>query len=123
MCFVNKLDRTGASFERWWRQAARDNPKLLMLTREELMRHEAAGITSAAFPKTIRLGGVDCSAAYLHSPGDARDGVTVTVPLFVSPGLLWDRAKNRMPSGRTCTRHLGAAVAPVVISRACCALP
>lgn len=54
---------------------------------------------------------------------DFADERTVTVPLFVSPGLLWDRVKDRMPSGRTCTRHLGAAVAPVVISRACCALP
>ena len=32
-----------------------------MLSREELMRHEAAGITGNAFPKTLRLGGVDCS--------------------------------------------------------------
>ncbi|MEY2861962.1 MAG: hypothetical protein RL392_2420 [Pseudomonadota bacterium] len=47
------------------------------------MRHEAAGITTASFPKTIRLGGVDCVATYLHEPGDARDGLTVTVPLFV----------------------------------------
>ena len=47
------------------------------------MRHEAAGITSNAFPKTVRLGGVDCSATYLHEPGDVRDGITVTVPLFV----------------------------------------
>ena len=56
---------------------------LLRLTREELMRHEAAGITTASFPKTIRLGGVDCAATYLHEPGDPRDGLTVTVPLFV----------------------------------------
>ena len=42
-----------------------------MLTRDELMRHEAAGITTAAFPKTMRLGGVDCAATYLHEPGDA----------------------------------------------------
>lgn len=53
---------------------------------------------------------------------DFADERTVTVPLFVSPGLLWDKAKNRMPHGRTCTRHLGAAVAPVVINRACRAL-
>jgi ATP-dependent helicase HrpA len=46
------------------------------------MRHEAAGITTAAFPKTIRLGGVDCTATYLHDPGDAKDGVTVTVPIY-----------------------------------------
>lgn len=50
------------------------------------------------------------------------DERTVTVPLFVSPGLLWDKAKIRMPNGRKCTRHLGDAVAPVVISRACRAL-
>jgi ATP-dependent helicase HrpA len=61
----------------------RSNSTLLHLTREELMRHEAAGITTASFPKTIRLGGVDCAATYLHEPGDARDGLTVTVPLFV----------------------------------------
>ncbi len=78
---------------------------LLLLTREELMRHEAAGITTASFPKTIRLGGVDCAATYLHEPGDARDGLTVTVPLFVLnqvndercewlvPGMLKDKVQ------------------------------
>ncbi|GAB4397343.1 MAG: ATP-dependent RNA helicase HrpA [Rhodoferax sp.] len=73
---------SGADFEAWYRQAARLNPHLLMLTREELMRHEAASITNQAFPKILRLGGVDCSASYLHDPGDARDGLSVTVPLF-----------------------------------------
>ncbi|RYF08546.1 MAG: ATP-dependent RNA helicase HrpA, partial [Comamonadaceae bacterium] len=63
---------TGAGFEAWYRESARQNPDLLKLTREELMRHEAAGITSNAFPKTVRLGGVDCAASYLHEPGDAR---------------------------------------------------
>lgn len=73
---------SGATFERWYRQAAKAEPKLLFLTRDELMRHEAAGITSNAFPKTIRLGGVDCRADYLHEPGDQRDGLTVTVPIY-----------------------------------------
>jgi ATP-dependent helicase HrpA len=74
---------SGYSFERWYREELKKQPKLLLLTREELMRHEAAGITTASFPKTIRLGGVDCAATYLHEPGDPRDGLTVTVPLFV----------------------------------------
>jgi ATP-dependent helicase HrpA len=60
----------GAAFERWWKDASRAQPRLLFLSREELMRHEAAGITTQAFPKVIRLGGVDCSANYLHEPGD-----------------------------------------------------
>ena len=74
---------SGYSFENWYRSAIKKQPKLLLLTREELMRHEAAGITTNAFPKTLRLGGVDCACNYLHEPGDAKDGLTVTVPLFV----------------------------------------
>jgi ATP-dependent helicase HrpA len=42
---------SGESFERWFRAEVKRQPKLLMLTREELMRHEAAGITTAAFPR------------------------------------------------------------------------
>jgi len=73
---------SGDRFERWYRDEAKRQPRLLMLTRDELMRHEAAGITTAAFPKTIRLGGVDCATSYLHEPGNARDGVTVTLPIY-----------------------------------------
>ena len=73
---------SGATFEKWYREEQRKQPKLLMLTRDELMRHEAAGITTASFPKTIRLGGVDCGVVYLHEPGDAKDGLTVTVPIY-----------------------------------------
>jgi ATP-dependent helicase HrpA len=62
---------SGFTFEAWYREAVRINPKLLLLTREELMRHEAAGITSHSFPKIIRLGGVDCTTTYLHEPGHA----------------------------------------------------
>jgi ATP-dependent helicase HrpA len=88
---------SGASFERWFREASRGQPDLLKLTREELMRHEAAGITSNAFPKTVKLGGVDCSATYLHEPGDPRDGITVTVPLFVLNQVNEDRAEWLVP--------------------------
>ena len=73
---------TGAGCESWFKTEVRKQPNLLLLTQDELMRHEAAGITSQAFPKTLRLGGVDCLATYLHEPGDARDGVTVEVPIF-----------------------------------------
>ncbi len=85
------------SFERWYRDAARKQPDLLLLTREELMRHEAAGITTAAFPKTIRLGGVDCAASYLHEPGHARDGLTVTLPLFALNPANEDRCEWLVP--------------------------
>lgn len=88
---------SGATFERWYREASRGKPELLKLTRDELMRHEAAGITSNAFPRTLKLGGVDCTATYLHEPGDPRDGVTVTVPLFVLNQVSEDRAEWLVP--------------------------
>ena len=73
---------SGASLEKWYAQASKQAPRLLHLTRDELMRHEAAGITTASFPKTLRLGGIDCSASYLHEPGDSKDGLTVSVPIY-----------------------------------------
>ena len=96
---------SGATLERWYRQESRAHPALLLLTREELMRHEAAGITSAAYPRTLRLGGVDCAASYLHDPGDASDGLTVTLPIYglnqvneercewLVPGMLADKVQ------------------------------
>ena len=53
---------------------------------------------------------MDCTASYLHSPGDARDGITVTVPLFVLnqvsdervewlvPGMLKDKLQALLKS-------------------------
>ncbi|WP_334134106.1 ATP-dependent RNA helicase HrpA [Tepidimonas sp.] len=88
---------SGHELERWWRAAARTQPRLLMLTREELMRHEAAGITTDAYPPLVRLGGVDCRAHYHHEPGDARDGVTVDVPLFALNQVSAQRAEWLVP--------------------------
>ena len=88
---------SGHTFETWYRQASKDQAQLLVLTRDELMRHEAAGITTNAFPKTLRLGGVDCAAGYLHEPGDARDGLTVTVPLFVLNQVQDERCEWLVP--------------------------
>ncbi|WP_405048402.1 ATP-dependent RNA helicase HrpA [Rhodoferax sp.] len=88
---------SGYSFEQWYREAVKINPKLLLLTKEELMRHEAAGITSQAFPKTVRLGGVDCAATYLHEPGDPKDGLTVTVPIFVLNQVNEERCEWLVP--------------------------
>ncbi|HSW26070.1 MAG TPA: DUF3418 domain-containing protein, partial [Burkholderiaceae bacterium] len=101
---------SGVSLERWFRDEVKRQPRLLQLTRDELMRHEAAGITTAAFPKTLRLGGIDCAAEYLHEPGDAKDGVTVTLPIYalnqasdercdwLVPGMLRDKVHALLKS-------------------------
>jgi len=87
----------GASFERWYREGVKREPKLLQLTREELMRHEAAGITTEAYPKQVRLGGIDCAASYLHEPGNARDGLTVTVPIYALNQVSEERCEWLVP--------------------------
>jgi ATP-dependent helicase HrpA len=88
---------SGASCEAWYKQEVRQQPQLLLLTQDELMRHEAAGITTLAFPKTLRLGGVDCNVTYLHEPGDSKDGVTVDLPLFALNQVSEERCEWLVP--------------------------
>ncbi|MBL8315453.1 MAG: ATP-dependent RNA helicase HrpA [Rubrivivax sp.] len=88
---------SGATLERWYRDESQRQPRLLHLTRDELMRHEAAGITTAAFPKALRLGGIDCSVTYLHEPGDAKDGLTVQVPIYALNQVSEERCEWLVP--------------------------
>jgi len=73
---------TGAAFEAWRAKAEVGNLRLLFLSREELMRHEAAGVTSQLYPKSIAMGGLQMPLSYHFEPGSARDGATLTVPLI-----------------------------------------
>ena len=82
---------SGAGFDRWYRDAVRAAPRLLFLQRDELMRHEAAGITTEAFPNRLRLGALELQLEYTFDPGGARDGVTVLAPLA---------ALNQIPAQR-----------------------
>jgi len=71
----------GAAFEKWRRQAEQKNPRCLYLSREYLMRHEAADVTEARFPDTLIMDGSGLPLAYRFELGHPLDGVTVTVPL------------------------------------------
>jgi ATP-dependent helicase HrpA len=88
---------SGATLEKWFREEVKKQPKLLQLTRDELMRHEAAGITTDAFPRNVRLGGIDCAATYLHEPGEAKDGITVTVPIYALNQVSEERCEWLVP--------------------------
>ncbi|HSG93420.1 MAG TPA: ATP-dependent RNA helicase HrpA, partial [Methylotenera sp.] len=70
-----------ASFEKWREQAEKTNPKLLYLTRDDLMRHGADAITAVQFPEKIMLDGVEVTLKYRFEPGHVLDGVTATIPL------------------------------------------
>lgn len=72
----------GIGFEKWYKDASAANPRLLYLNRDDLMRHEAAGVTTDLFPKTMNVAGLTLTLSYHFEPGALRDGVTLTVPLF-----------------------------------------
>src|SRR5213079_72731 len=44
---------SGAELEKWRRQAEAAQPRILHLARDDLMRHEAAGITTDNFPAEL----------------------------------------------------------------------
>ena len=71
----------GAAFEVWRKEAERESPKLLYLQRDDLMRHEAAGITTDQFPPQLVMNNVSYALGYNFAPGKSDDGVTLTVPL------------------------------------------
>ena len=60
------------------------NPNLdaeLRLSKADLMRHEAAGITVDRYPKKMPVGGGELSLTYHFEPGSPKDGVTLIIPI------------------------------------------
>ncbi len=69
------------TFERWREDAERRDSRVLLLTRDALMRHAATQVTEELFPKTLRLADADLPIRYLFAPGHPLDGLTLTLPL------------------------------------------
>ncbi|MBH5328306.1 ATP-dependent RNA helicase HrpA [Eikenella sp. S3360] len=82
------------TFQAWLKTAERDNPRLLFLSRDDLMQHAAAHITEEQFPKFWQTEDGKFKLAYRFEPHHPMDGVTMTVPLTVlnrlhAPALEW----------------------------------
>ena len=73
--------------------------RLLFLSRDDLMRHEAAGITTDLFPKRMTMAGIEMALTYHFEPGSPRDGVTL------------DRAAVRPEPGRCAPLRVARAAA------------
>lgn len=73
----------GAAFEQWRRQAEKQNPRLLFMTRDDLMRHGAENVTEVLFPETFPVGETHCALSYRFEPGHPLDGMTLAVPLHL----------------------------------------
>ena len=85
------------TFEAWLKTAERDNPRLLFLSRDDLMQHAAAHITEEQFPQIL---------------ANRRRQVQTFLPLRAAPSARrrdHDRAADRpQPSARAVARMAGA---------------
>ncbi|HEX4585355.1 MAG TPA: ATP-dependent RNA helicase HrpA [Burkholderiaceae bacterium] len=113
----------GASFERWREQAERDDPRVLFLSREELMRHQAAGVTPTLYPKSLTMGGLEMALSYHFEPGSPRDGATLTVPLYALNQVDPVRCEWLVPGMLREKVHLLLKSLPQKLRRHCVPLP
>ena len=113
----------GITFEKWHKEVTREQPTLLYLNREDLMRHEAAGITTDLFPKLMPGIGIEMTLSYHFEPGTPRDGVTLSVPLFALNQLSAARCDWLVPGMLKEKVHLLLKSMPQKLRRHCVPLP
>jgi ATP-dependent helicase HrpA len=94
----------GRAFERWRKEAERDDPRRLFLSREDVARPDTPDAAGDLFPDHLEVGGLALPLAYRFRLGHPEDGVTATVPLhalntlapgrfeWLVPGMLRDKA-------------------------------
>jgi ATP-dependent helicase HrpA len=94
---------SGAAFERWRKQAEKENPRLLFLTETDIAGGDPASLDPTAFPDHLEIGPLRVKLGYRFDPGHAEDGVTALVPLqmlqqldaaafdWLVPGLLEEK--------------------------------
>lgn len=71
----------GLTFERWRREAERQDKHVLFMSRADLMLHAAEQATPGLYPDALVVNGVRLPLAYHLEPGHPADGVTATLPL------------------------------------------
>ncbi len=100
-CFYDKKIPSdvvdAASFEVWRKKAEAKEPKLLFLSRQELMRKDALGAPMDFYPKTLEAAGMTLALSYHFEPGSYKDGVTLSVPIYILNQIDPTRAEWLVP--------------------------
>ena len=72
---------SAAAFNRWWKDARRENPDLLIYPASLLMPREAT--SGEGFPDRWQCGELSLPLSYEFAPGSPRDGVSMRIPIEV----------------------------------------
>ena len=93
----------GPAFEKWRKQAERDDPRRLFMSRDDVLAAPVDHLTPDLFPDKLEVSGTTLELDYVADPSDERDGVTVSVPVamlnqvstqeldWLVPGLLREK--------------------------------
>ena len=87
-------------FEHWRAQAERRQPRLLHMSRADLMARAAGEVDDIRFPDALEVGGNMLPLRYRFEPAEADDGVTLVVPDLLLDALEADRLAWLVPGWR-----------------------
>ncbi len=70
----------GPRFEKWRKKVEAKQPRLLFLSKENLLHDDHAAPQQSEFPDKLKVGTMEVSVEYNLQPGTENDGVTIAVP-------------------------------------------
>lgn len=94
---------SGGQFERWRRQAEKDDPRLLFLSEDDLLTTDVSDLSQDRFPDALSLRADTIPLEYRYEPGADDDGLTMNVtldqlarlderdPQWLVPGMLEEK--------------------------------
>ncbi len=74
---------SGQQFEGWRRQAEQNNPHILFMQIEDLLKPGATPVPADQFPDELAIAGMTLPLTYRFAPGEPDDGITLNVPADV----------------------------------------
>ncbi|MBW4051195.1 MAG: ATP-dependent RNA helicase HrpA [Proteobacteria bacterium] len=89
-----------ADFEQWRAHAERREPRLLHMSRADLMLRAAPEAAEERFPDTLEVGANRLPLRYRFEPGEADDGVTLIIPDLLLDALQADHIAWLVPGWR-----------------------
>ena len=88
---------SGASFEKWYKQLSESEQQQLSFSESQLTRQQSADFNPALFPDHLENNGIRLPLSYQFSPGDKKDGVTVSVPVNAIKQLNVEKLEKLVP--------------------------
>ena len=85
------------SLEHWYFHRPKSETAILLLTEAYLMNADTAAIDLSQYPQELQTAGLELPLEYAFDPGEARDGVSVEVPVSALKQLRTDELDWLVP--------------------------